>query len=32
VCVAVSGLFDLRSGLIVEHETAAEDEREALSE
>ena len=32
VCVACSGRFNLRSGVIVEHETATEDEREALSE
>ena len=32
VCVACSGRFDLRAGVIVDHETAADDEREALSE
>ena len=32
VCVACSGRFELRDGMIVEHKTAAADEREAVPE
>jgi hypothetical protein len=32
VCVACSGRFEIRDGKIVEHETAQDDEREALSQ
>ena len=32
VCLACSGRFDIRNGRIVEHQTAAADEREAVHE
>jgi hypothetical protein len=32
VCVACSGRFEMRDGKIVEHETAGDDEREALAQ
>jgi hypothetical protein len=32
VCVACSGRFDLENGTVVEHETALDDEREALDD
>jgi hypothetical protein len=32
VCVACSGRFEVDNGTVVEHETAAEDERESVDD